>query len=60
LNAFPIKIKITDFFFALFLNKETLNPQQSPHVVDLIFLLNPQQIKKNQIKVGKLDVFFFN
>jgi hypothetical protein len=32
-----------------------LNPQQSPRVVDLIFLLNPQQIKKNQLKVGKLN-----
>jgi hypothetical protein len=26
--------------------------------VDLIFLLNPQQINKNQIKVGKLNIFF--
>jgi hypothetical protein len=38
--------------------RETLNPQQSPHVVDLIFLLNPQQINKNQIKVGKFNIFF--
>ena len=38
--------------------RDTLNPHQLLHCVDKIFLLNPHQIKKIQIKVVKLYFFF--
>jgi hypothetical protein len=35
------------------------NPQHSPHIVDLIFLLNLQKINKNQIEANRtLNLFF--
>ena len=38
--------------------RDTLNPHQLLHGVDIIFLLSLHQIKKIQIKVVKLEFIF--
>jgi hypothetical protein len=42
----------------VFVLRESLNPPHRAYGVDLIFLLNSPQIKKSQIKDGKLNFVF--